>query len=843
MVAIDGDTIVVGSWRDDAAGFDSGSAYVFVRSGSSWTQQAKLVGSNTDGGDLFGHAVDIDGETIVVGAVFHSTAYVFVRSGSTWTEQAILTQSDSAGGYFGGNLDLEGDTAVVTAWLNGAGSAYVYVRSGSTWTEQVKLTASDGSSLDRFGRGVALEGDTLMIGANSDDDLGTDAGSLYVFKRSGTTWNQQQKLTPSDGAANDWFGGTISLSGDTALIGAMGDDDWGSQSGSVYVFVNSGTTWIEQTKLTASDGAVDDLFGNSLSISGNTYFVGARWDDDGGTNSGSVYVYDLGLAINTNELPETIVGKFASDTIEAIQGTPPYSFSIVSGALPNGMSLDSSGFLSGTPTVEGTFSFTVRVTDANSDTADRVLIKKIVSCAQIPSDIVSWWPGDGNSDDIIDGNDGTLLNGATYAAGKVGQAFSFDGINDYVSIGNMGSFPITGAIEFWMNPSVVENHRDPFTTNYNGYNAAIRFEEHSSVLGHTNSFAFAIGNDDQSIVKWWFMASDQLGNPIQANNWYHVGLTWDTTTNNVKAYMDGTLVVDDFTTGWPTSLPNVAIGSGFTTISSRQWKGLVDEVGIYDRVLTDTEIGAIFNAGSAGKCSPVTPDGPTVVIHPDPDVLMTFNYVDTPGTTTVTTTDTNPGDELANFKFVGTFYDITTTASYTGDITICLFYNEADVTGQEENIKIFHWENGAYVKLTSTIVYPDIDKACATVTSLSPFVIGYEVTPVEIDIKPGSDPNSINLGSEGNVPIAIMTTADFDATNVDPETVSLAGASVGLKGKSNKLMASIKDVDGDGDDDLMLHIDIEEMDLMEGSSVAVLYGSTYDDIEIKGIDSVNIVPP
>lgn len=238
-----------------------------------------------------------------------------------------------------------------------------------------------------------------------------------------------------------------------------------------------------------------------------------------------------------------------------------------------------------------------------------------------------------------------------------------------------------------------------------------------------------------------------------------------------------------------------------------------------------------------------THTGPNVEVNPDPDVNMTFQNVLESGITTVTKTTTNPGDELANFKFVGTYYNITTTATIDGIITVYLSYNESHVKGQEANIKIFHWENGQWVKLENTEVNEDKNIAWATVTSLSPFVIGYEVIPVDIDLKPGSDPNSINLGSEGNVPVAILTTADFDATNVNPETVTLAGASVGLKGKSDKLMASIKDVDGDGDDDIMIHIDIEELDLVPGSTAAALFGFTYDDIEIKGIDSVNIVPP
>jgi parallel beta-helix repeat protein len=237
-----------------------------------------------------------------------------------------------------------------------------------------------------------------------------------------------------------------------------------------------------------------------------------------------------------------------------------------------------------------------------------------------------------------------------------------------------------------------------------------------------------------------------------------------------------------------------------------------------------------------------TPTGPDVDIYPDPDVSMTFDDITESGTTTVTTSTTNPGEELVNFKFIGSYYNITTTATFSGDITITLSYDDTGIPpAQEANLRLKHWDGTAWIDVTTSI--DTVNNIVYGLTnSLSPFVLGYEVTPVEIDIKPGSEPNSINLGSEGNVPLAILTTSDFDATDVNPESVSLAGASVGLKGKSNKLMASIKDVDNDGDDDLMLHIDIEELELLPGSTIAILNGFTYSDIEIKGIDTVNIVP-
>jgi FG-GAP repeat len=304
-VAISGDTAVVGARSDDtAAGTDAGSAYVFVRSGISWSEQAKLTAGDAAAGDDFGNSVAIDGNTIVVaadldddGGSASGSAYVFVRSGTSWSQQAKLTAGDAAAGdQFGFSVGISAETVVVgcvSDYTGGteAGAAYVFVRSGTSWSQQAKLTAGDPAAGDLFGFAVGINGETVGIGAPGDDDGGATSGSAYVFVRSGTSWSQQAKLTASDAAAGDVFGISEGISGDTVVVGAFNDDDGGTNSGSVYVFTRSGTSWSQQQKLTASDAAAGDAFGFSVSISGNTVVVGAFNDDDGGTNSGSAYVF------------------------------------------------------------------------------------------------------------------------------------------------------------------------------------------------------------------------------------------------------------------------------------------------------------------------------------------------------------------------------------------------------------------------------------------------------------------------------------------------------------------------------------------------------------------------
>ena len=133
-----------------------------------------------------------------------------------------------------------------------------------------------------------------MVGACGDDvGANADQGSAYVFTRSGTTWSQQAKLTAADGAAGDWFGYSVAVSGDTAVVGAAGDDvGANADQGSAYVFARSGTTWTQQAQLTAADGAAGDCFGRSVAVSGDTAVVGASDDDVGAnTDQGSAYVF------------------------------------------------------------------------------------------------------------------------------------------------------------------------------------------------------------------------------------------------------------------------------------------------------------------------------------------------------------------------------------------------------------------------------------------------------------------------------------------------------------------------------------------------------------------------
>ncbi len=290
-VSLDGDTLIVGAFGEDgsSAGVNgdetdndaeqSGAAYVFVREGTTWTQQAYLKASNGETLDFFGISVAVDGDTAVVGALAEASAatgvngdqenndaeaagavYVFVRDGAAWTQQAYLKASNTEAGDFFASVAVDGDTIAVAATgedskstgvdgdqdddfptteplLEGnSGAAYVFVREGNEWTQQAYLKASNTEELDLFGDALALAGDTLVVTAVSEDSNSTrvngdeenndalGAGAAYVFVRTGTVWEQQAYLKAPNAEIEDEFGSSVAIDGDIVIVGAEDED-------------------------------------------------------------------------------------------------------------------------------------------------------------------------------------------------------------------------------------------------------------------------------------------------------------------------------------------------------------------------------------------------------------------------------------------------------------------------------------------------------------------------------------------------------------------------------------------------------------------------------------------
>ncbi len=392
VIAISGNTIVIGVPMEDSTvtginntpndlGNNSGAAYVFVRNGTTWSQQAFLKASNTGNVDRFGIAVAISGDTIIVGAPgeasgagnpngtiddnsvsFSGAAYVFVRSGTTWTQQAFLKASNlGAFDNFGNSVAIDGQTAIVGAigeasnspGVNGnqsnnaasaSGAAYVFVRSGTVWSQQAYLKASNTESGDEFASAMALSGDTAVIAASREDSNATgvngdqtnnsanSSGAAYVFTRSGTSWSQQAYLKASNTRANATFATSVAIDGNVIVVGSQSESSGavginGDQSnttkpasGAAYVFLRSGTSWAQLDYLKASNTQISYNFGNSVAIVGNTVVVGSpnEASNSSGINgnqtntsagsSGAAYAFTLGLLPPANILasPATV---------------------------------------------------------------------------------------------------------------------------------------------------------------------------------------------------------------------------------------------------------------------------------------------------------------------------------------------------------------------------------------------------------------------------------------------------------------------------------------------------------------------------------------------------------
>jgi hypothetical protein len=303
-VAIDGDTMVVGAVAEDSSlrtvingigssssnsARDAGAVYVYVRNGGNWIQQAYLKAPNAEAGDAFGTSVAISGDTIVVGALLEDSSQTTITNGST-------ASADNTAG--------------------GSGAAYVFVRNtaNGTWIQQAYLKAPNAKSGDEFGTGVAISGDTIVVGAfregssqttitngstASADNAVYASGAAYVFVRSGSSWSQQAYLKAANAQASDFFGDAVAISGDTIVVGASGEDSsqttitQGSTasvdnsadgSGAAYVFVRSGLTWSQQAYLKAPNADVNDAFGRHVAVHGDTIVIGVN-DEAGNQTS------------------------------------------------------------------------------------------------------------------------------------------------------------------------------------------------------------------------------------------------------------------------------------------------------------------------------------------------------------------------------------------------------------------------------------------------------------------------------------------------------------------------------------------------------------------------------
>jgi len=328
-VAVSGDDVAVGAPFATGSAVLSGAVRLFERTAAGWVPGTQISGADCVLGDGFGSEIALDGDRMVVGAVWKDgpgvdsgAAYVFERNGGgIWMQTEKLVPSDPAAlDWFGRTVDVDGDRIAVGASRKAdpapsQGAVYVFERQGSQWNQTAKIKASDGAGDDYFGGAIDLDGDRLLVGAHGGDDLASESGGAYVFDLIGGTWVESAKLIAADGRANDDLGIEVALSGDVAALASYGDDDAGTDAGAAYVFTRDpGGVWHETQQLFASNAAPGDGLGSGIAMDGDVLVVGAQDAGPGGAKNGAAYAF--------RRDPST--GLFAEEA--RLGGAPPQSF-------------------------------------------------------------------------------------------------------------------------------------------------------------------------------------------------------------------------------------------------------------------------------------------------------------------------------------------------------------------------------------------------------------------------------------------------------------------------------------------------------------------------------------
>ncbi len=280
-VAISGDVCIVGAREGDGDEEDSGSAYIFRFNGTQWIEEAKLLAFDGEYNDGFGDSVSVSNGVCLVGAQgdddrgsCSGSAYVYRFNGTGWEYEAKIVAPDAKTfDFFGHSVSIDGNTCIIGKFGFGSNSAYIFRFDDTTkaWIFETKLIASDGAAGDNFGVSFCINNNVSIVGSPLDDDNGTASGSAYIFRFNGTQWIQEAKLTASDGTAEDFFGWSVSIDDNVCVIGAGA---YGTP-GKAYVFQLEDSNWVQTDKLTASDGADGDNFGCSVSVDEDVIVVGA----------------------------------------------------------------------------------------------------------------------------------------------------------------------------------------------------------------------------------------------------------------------------------------------------------------------------------------------------------------------------------------------------------------------------------------------------------------------------------------------------------------------------------------------------------------------------------------
>ena len=819
-VAVSGDTIIIGAWLDDDLGTSSGSAYVFVRSLGVWSLQQKLVASDGAAFDYFGSAIALDGDTAFFGVgdddydvdgdgvddLFDAgSVYIFTRNGSFWTQEGKLHPDDPQDGHYFGGVALDGNSLLITAGgdADSAGAAYVFTGSGSSWTQQAKLTASDPTPGDRLGTSAALSANTAILGAPYVD-------KAYVFVRDGVTWTQQAKLTASDDSAARDFFGIVALSGDTAVIGADAADEgcFLFDSGAAYVFTRSDGLWTERAKLGASDATAKEWFGKDVAMFGDTVLITAPTSLLGGSNEwkggpGSMYVFDFGI-----------------------------DDAGVWNALDNG-SFETSD-LSGWFNLEGSASVGVPSAGAQDGAYAAVLTPETPGTgASIMLQNFPARPGDEFYASGYMLTENTLVDVPAARIIKLGfyhldcDPFSFTELApEEISkgVGGADTFPGIEGLPLLDSSSALNKWQ--FT------------QSQGVAPAGTNSVSILLFNINEtgSAAPIWFdnivvarlvpdMDSDGIANDVDTDPLADTGEFSDgTTSGTVTDPGNQTLAISDepYPDGVRITAASGGSGAAATVSVCNETANLTFSAGD-DVVVT---CGSVTISVWIGPLEALIElNGVDTTLNIPPKIAVEF----TPDTGTLAVT-AEPDSEPQPVIVETTINNEPATLTVPPEIAVTIAPDTGTLTVEATSDP----DPGSEPP-------PVILEVGGAVVPIEP---GEALLQVDIDIKPGSDPNCFNINGKGVIPVAVLGSPTFDVEDINRDSLSFGGLLVRIQG--NELPScGLKDTNADGFDDLVCHFeDKTSSNWTVANGTATLSGKLSGEggLLFSGTDPICIVP-
>ncbi len=572
-LAMHGDTLVLGTLHPP------NGAYVFTRSGGVWTETQKLVGNDSVAGDYFGQHVGISGDMLAIGSARHDdtfadsgSVYIYKNISGTWTQIQKLSASDAAtDDRFGSAIHMSGGTLMVQSLRDDdvapdAGSVYVFNKSGDVWTQTQKLVPPDIASNDSFGYNIKIEGDTAFISAYLQDGAGADSGAVYVYKKIAGTWTQIQKLTGSDTAAGDQFGTRIDSYGSTLVIGAS----YNLGKGAAYIFKNNNGTWSEVQKIVPTDSVNGDLFGAGIKINRGLLYIGSAGNDGSLSNTGAVYIYSIQNGVWSQVKKLIASSSVADDTFGRDIVADDTMAIIASYKTDTEAGIDSgAAYVFSASTAETDITLQDEVRPDAADALDSGLI-------------AHWKLDEGTGTGVLDSvgdNHGTFVNTPVWIEGVNGtSALSFNkNDEDAIQIPGQVGTPANLSIGLWANI----NNYDSSGTHLITLGGAYGIINNTSSSNELSVF-FLDGSTVRRVGS---------GMKIAGTGWHYIVTTFDDVNDLQRIYVDGVLKGEGTETAninW-TGATDIYLGR-YQLTNVYDLNGALDDVRIYNRALGPAEV-------------------------------------------------------------------------------------------------------------------------------------------------------------------------------------------------------------------------------------------------------------